>query len=473
MDSIATSSKEVQRRPGLVIWIAVIAALGGLLFGYDTGIIGVALLGLGRQFALDDSLKQLVTGGIIFGALFGCLGSGPISDHFGRRRAIIMVGLVFAVGSLLSALSPSVPVLILSRFLLGLSAGSATQIIPVYIAEVAPPAHRGKLVVLFQFMVVFGITVAYFTGFGLGDHWRIMFGLGIVPALILLAGMFVLPESPRWLLVKNREEDAYNVLRQVRQTDQQARAEIEEIKTISLKQPEGEWRDLAKPWIRPALIVGASISMFSQITGNNALIYYAPTILTQAGFSDQMAVLATGCSTLLIVIMTMVGSVLVDRYGRRRYLLWMIPGSIIALALMGYLFMGGGPTTDGGRWLVVACLAAYLMLNCGGFGVCIWLINAEVYPLFVRGKGASVGAFSHWFFDLIVTLTTLSLVTWLGIAYTLWLYTGISLISLIFIYRCVPETKGRSLEDIEHALRNDQFYPYKAKKLASKVPVNA
>ena len=188
-------------RKGLVVLIAVIAALGGLLFGYDTGIIGVALLGLGREFAMDDTVKQLVTGAIIFGALFGCLGTGPISDRLGRRKTIIGVALVFALGSVLSALSPNVTLLILSRFLLGLSAGSSTQIIPVYIAEVAPPEHRGKLVVLFQFMVVFGITVAYFTGFALDEHWRWMFGLGLVPALILLAGMAVLPESPRWLLV--------------------------------------------------------------------------------------------------------------------------------------------------------------------------------------------------------------------------------------------------------------------------------
>ncbi|MFF7709706.1 sugar porter family MFS transporter [Pseudomonas sp. NPDC007930] len=468
MHATHTPLAAARRQPGLVILIAVIAALGGLLFGYDTGIIGVALLGLGREFALNDTLKQLVTGGIIFGALFGCLGTGPLSDHFGRRRSIILVGVVFALGSLLSAGSSNVTMLVASRFLLGLSAGSSTQIIPVYIAEVAPPEHRGKLVVLFQFMVVFGITVAYFTGFALGEHWRWMFALGVVPAVILLAGMAVLPESPRWLLIKQREADAQAVLEKVRGDRNAAQAEIEEIKTVALKQAEGTWKDLFAPWVRPALVVGASISMFSQITGNNALIYYAPTILTQAGFSDEMAVLATGASTLLVVIMTVIGSVLVDRYGRRRYLLWMIPGSIVALALMGYLFQGAGPTTDTERYLTVACLAAYLMLNCGGFGVCIWLINAEVYPLFVRGKGASVGAFSHWFFDLLVTLTTLSLVTWLGIAHTLWLYTAISLVSLVFIYRCVPETRGRSLESIEHALRADHFYPYKEKATQAK-----
>ena len=448
---------------GLVIGIAVIAALGGLLFGYDTGIIGVALLGLGRQFSMDDTTKQLVTGAIIFGALFGCLGTGPLSDRLGRRRMVIGVGVLFAIGSICSALSPSIGFLIASRFLLGLSAGSSTQIIPVYIAEVSPPAHRGKMVVLFQFMVVFGITVAYATGFALGDHWRWMFGLGVVPALILLGGMFFLPESPRWLLVKKRDQEALTTLERVRGNHDEAVAEVAEIRTVVLDEPEGRWRDLAKPWIRPAVIVGASISMFSQITGNNALIYYAPTILTKAGFSDKAAVLATGFSTLLVVIMTVIGSVLVDRIGRRTYLLWMIPGSIVALVVLGYLFEGQGPTTDTSRLLVVICLGAYLMLNCGGFGVCIWLINSEVYPLFVRGKGAALGAFSHWSFDLIVTLTTLSLVTWLGATHTFWLYAAISVFSLVFIYYLVPETMGKSLEKIEHELRDRQFYPYQKK----------
>lgn len=448
---------------GLVIGVAVIAALGGLLFGYDTGIIGVALLGLGRQFALDDTAKQLVTGAIIFGALFGCLGTGPLSDKLGRRRMVIGVGIFFAIGSICSALSPSIGFLIASRFLLGLSAGSSTQIIPVYIAEVSPAEHRGKLVVLFQFMVVFGITIAYATGFALGEHWRWMFGLGVVPALILLGGMFFLPESPRWLLVKKRDKEAMATLERIRGNHEAAAAEVAEIRTVVLDEPDGRWRDLAKPWIRPAVIVGASISMFSQITGNNALIYYAPTILTKAGFSDKAAVLATGFSTLLVVIMTVVGSVLVDRIGRRKYLLWMIPGSIVALVLLGYLFEGQGPTTDTSRGLVVVCLAAYLMLNCGGFGVCIWLINSEVYPLFVRGKGAALGAFSHWSFDLLVTLTTLSLVTWLGATHTFWLYAVISVGSLVFIYYLVPETMGKSLEQIEHELRDHQFYPYQKK----------
>lgn len=448
----------------VVMVIAVIAALGGLLFGYDTGIIGVALLGLGKQFALGDTAKQLVTGAIIFGALFGCLGTGPLSDRLGRRPMVITVGIVFAIGSIASACATSVNFLIVARFLLGLSAGSSTQIIPVYIAEIAPPQHRGKMVVLFQFMVVFGITVAYFSGFVLGEHWRWMFGLGIIPALILLMGMIVLPESPRWLMMKGYNDKAIAVLERLREDHTIVKMEEDEIKTV-LHQKQGTWKDLAQPWIRPAVIVGAAIAMFSQITGNNALIYYAPTILTHAGFSTKAAILGTGASTVLVVIMTMIGSVLVDKIGRRLYLLWTIPGSIIALIVMGYLFQGSGPQTGLSQFLVVACLGIYLMLNCGGFGVCIWLINSEVYPLFVRGKGASVGAFSHWFFDLIVTLSTLSLVTWLGATYTFWLYALISIGALIFIFYLVPETKGKTLEEIERDLQENHFYAYQKKRL--------
>ncbi|GGJ92217.1 sugar porter family MFS transporter [Pseudomonas matsuisoli] len=463
MESVSRSATTVApTRKSLAAWIALIAALGGLLFGYDTGIMGVALLGLGRQFAMDDTTKQLVTGAIIFGALFGCLLTGPLSDHLGRRRTIIGVGLVFAVGSILCAMAPSVGFLIGSRFLLGLSAGSATQIIPVYIAEVAPPQHRGKLVVLFQVMVMTGITVAYFTGFVLGEEWRWMFGLGVVPAMVLLIGMLILPESPRWLLVQEREADALAVLERVRGDTDWAHRELAEIKTVS-QQHEGSWRDLAQSWVRPAIVVGGAISMFSQITGVNAMIYYAPTILVQSGFTEQVAVLATGSSTILVVLMTLYGSYLVDRIGRRRYLLAMIPGSVVALAVMGYLLLGDGPSGPTEQWLVVLCLAAYLVLNCGGFGVCIWLINSEVYPLFVRGKGASLGAFSHWFFDLLVTLCTLSLVAALGVSQTFWLYAAISALAVFFIWRYVPETQGKSLEQIEHELRAQRFFPFQKK----------
>lgn len=203
--------------------------------------------------------------------------------------------------------------------------------------------------------------------------------------------------------------------------------------------------------------------MFSQITGNNAIIYYAPTILSQAGFGDEAAVLATIGGAVLINLSTILGILLVDRIGRRRFLLMMVPGSAVALGIMGWLFLGGAPQAGAAQWLLVACLAIYMALNCS-FGVCLWLINAEVYPLFVRGKGASVGAFSHWGFDLLVTLTTLSLVSALGAAYAFWLYGAISVLAVVFVLRYVPETRGRTLEEIERNLKEGVFFPYQKRR---------
>ena len=281
-------------------------------------------------------------------------------------------------------------------------------------------------------MVVFGILVAYLTGFALGDDWRWMFGLGTVPAIVLILGMLVLPESPRWLLGKGREEEAFSVLERVRESHEGARNEINEIKEISAR-PEGTWRDLFSDWVRPALIAGFGIAMFSQITGNNAIIYYAPTILSNAGLDENASVLASIGGAVLINISTIFGILMVDRIGRKRFLLWMVPGSIVALIVMGFLFMDGAPTSTTSQWILVVCLALYMAFNCS-FGVCLWLINAEVYPLFVRGKGASVGAFSHWVFNLLVTLTTLSLINALGTSGTFWLYAAISTLALVFLW---------------------------------------
>lgn len=456
-ESASTAPAGLLKGKPLIGMVSVVAALGGLLFGYDMGIIGVALLGLAHDFALTDTLKQVVTGAIIFGALFGVFSTGAISDKIGRRRSIMLVGLIFTIGSLMSAMAPTVIFLIVSRFVLGLSAGSATQIIPVYIGEVAPPASRGKLVVMFQFMVVFGILVAYLTGYALSDSWRWMFGLGMIPAIILMLGMLLLPESPRWLVNQDREGDALGVLTRVRLSRSAAQNEVDEIKDISAR-PEGSWSDLFSSWIRPALVAGAGIAMFSQITGNNALLYYAPTILTEAGFGDNASILASIGAIVLVNISTIFGIFMVDRIGRRKFLLWMVPGSAVAMAVMAILFMGGMPESSVEQYLLLICMAIYMALNCS-FGVALWLINAEVYPLFVRGKGASVGAFSHWTFDLLVTLTTLTLVNALGTSGAFWLYAAISALGVVFIIRYVPETNGRSLEQIESDLKAGEFFP--------------
>lgn len=446
-----------------IIVIALVAALGGLLFGYNTGIIGVALLGLVKDYHLTSFYQQIITSSLILGALFGCLLTGPVADRFGRRPVIIILAALFVVGAIFSSVASSVTMLIFWRFVLGLPTGGATQVVPVYIAEMAPSEHRGKLVASFQVMVVIGIVIAYLTGFTLGDHWRWMFALGAFPAIALLIGMILLPESPRWLVMKNREPEAIAIFIKLRGDTEAVQMEIETIRQIS-KQPQGGWKAMFQAWIFPAILISFCLSMFTQITGNNALVYYAPTIFTQAGFSSNIAVLGTTFSMVLVVIMTIVGSVLVDKVGRRCYLLMTIPVSVIALIVMGYLFMGQGPQTNAAKMTMVVCLCIYMMFNCGGFGVCVWLITAEIFPAFVRGKGASIGAFSNWFFTLVVSLTTLSLVNDLGPSFTFWLYAGISVIALLFIFYLIPETKGKTLEAIETELKEHRFYAYQQKK---------
>lgn len=442
-----------------IIIIALIAALGGLLFGYNTGIIGVASLGMKEELALTDVSQQIITSSLIFGAVLGCLLSGPFADRFGRRPMIIILGCLFVLGAVVSSVASTFTSLVIWRFILGLPTGGATQIVPVYIAEMAPSEHRGKLVASFQVMVVTGIVIAYLVGFGLGNHWRWMFALGAVPAVILLVGMIVLPESPRWLMIKHREADAVKILNKLRGNPQIVEAEINNIKEVS-KQPQGSWKDTFQPWIRPAILVTFCLAMFTQITGNNALIYYAPTFFTEAGFPSNIAILGTTFSMVLVVIMTFIGSILVDKMGRRRYLLCTIPVSIIALVVMGYLFTGQGPQTEMSKMAVVVFLCIYMMFNCGGFGVCVWLINAEIFPSFVRGKGASIGAFTTWFFTLVVSSTTLSLINALGLAQTFWLYAVISIIAVLFIFFLIPETKGKTLEEIEESLKEKRFFQF-------------
>lgn len=445
-----------------IIIIALIAALGGLLFGYNTGIIGVALLGMKQELGLTDLSQQIVTSSLILGALLGCLLSGPFADRFGRRPMIILLGILFILGAVISSIASSFISLVIWRFILGLPTGGATQIVPVYIAEVAPSEHRGKLVASFQVMVVTGIVIAYLVGFGLGDHWRWMFALGAIPAVILLAGMVSLPESPRWLMLKHRETEAIEILTKLRGNAQIVEAEINNIKEVS-KQPQGSWKDTFQPWIRPAIIVTFCLTMFAQITGNNALIYYAPTFFINVGIPANMAILGTTFSMVLVVIMTFIGSILVDKMGRRRYLLSTIPVSIIALIVMGYLFAGQGPQTEASKIIMIVFLCIYMMFNCGSFGVCVWLINAEIFPAFVRGKGASIGAFANWLFTLVVSSTTLSLIGALGLSHTFWLYAIISVIAMLFVYWLIPETKGKTLEEIEESLKEKRFFQFQRK----------
>ncbi|WP_432164730.1 sugar porter family MFS transporter [Streptomyces sp. bgisy031] len=444
-----------------MLFVVAVAALGGMLFGYDTGIISSALLDITADFGLSTFGQQLVTSAILIGGIVGALGSGPVSDRLGRRRTVLGVAVLFVIGAVSTSLAPGAASLVGTRFVLGLAVGAITQILPVYIAEVAPAERRGSLVVLFQLMIAGGQLISYLIGYGIQGHWRWMFALAVVPGVVLFTGMLRLPESPRWLVVQGRHDEARGALGRIRGDLDAAAREVDEIASVN-QENRGSWTDLRARWVRPALTAAVGISVLCQLTGINAVIYYAPTILTDSGFGKSASIMASIGVGVVLLAMTVVGTFLVDRAGRRKLLLLFIPASVVALGVLGAAFLGGDPT-GGMRWVVVIAMLAYIAFNGGSLSVVIWLLNSEVIPLSVRGKGTGIASVSMWMSDLLVSLTALSLIGAIGASGTFWLYGAISVFAFFFVLRCVPETKGRTLEQIEASLRDDTFRPYAAK----------
>ena len=441
--------------------VSAVAALGGLLFGYDTGIISAALLFVGHSLAphggeLTNVSKQIITSAIVAGALVGCMTAGPLSDHIGRKRVVMIAAVVFILGSIAAAWAPSLTILIVARLILGLAIGATSQIVPVYIAELAPAGRRGALVVLFQLAVVSGILISSIVGWLLGASgaWRLMFLLGVVPAVILLVGMIPLPESPRFQSLNGEPEAARETLLRVRDGAGEVDRELVAIKQTV--RAERGWSALFVPRFRPALVAGMGVAMFCQVTGTNAVIYYAPTILSAAGFGKNAALLTSLAIGVTIVLTTIFGIWAVDHWGRRTLMLRFLPLAALSLVLLGFMLLGGTPHGMQ-RWLAIAGLLGYEVFNVGSISVAIWLVGAEVFPLAVRGKGMSMVALSHWSFDLLISLTTLSLTVALGTAGTFWLFAVLNALAWVFVWRFVPETKGRSLEQIETDLQEGHF----------------
>jgi SP family galactose:H+ symporter-like MFS transporter len=438
------------RRPLPVFVVAGIAALAGLLFGYDTGIISGAILFIRTDFALSATTEGLVVSAVLFGATFSSVLSGRLAE---RRTVLLIASLFFIVGSLVGAFATSVVVLVISRFVLGLAIGVASFTAPLYISEIAPPNVRGRLVGLNQLAITLGILLSYVVDFSFAKsrQWDWMIGLGAVPGLLLALGMFFLPESPRWLLLRGQSEKARVVLQEVRgQSDVSAEwTEIQE----TLKGEQGAWRELLKPWFRPMLIVGVGLAFFQQFTGINTVIYYAPTIFKLAGFhSDSTSILATIGVGLVNAGMTVVAISLMDRVGRRPLLLTGLVGMALSLFALTLGFAGVFGR-DELKWIGVLSLMAYVASFAISIGPIFWLMISEIYPLRLRGLAMSLATGACWVCNLIVTFTFLLLIQSLGPAGTFGLLGVITLAAIVFSYFLVPETKGRSLEQIEHDVR--------------------
>ena len=430
---------------------AAFAALGGLLFGYDTGVISGAELSFRNEFALSTFALEVIVSGVLAGAAAGALIGGRLADLFGRRRLLIATAIIFAAGAILCAAAASALLLAVGRIIVGIGIGLSSSGVPVYISEVAPANARGWQVSLFQLAITVGILFAYLVDYAFArtQGWRWMFGLAVIPAVIFGAGMFFLPESPRWLLRKGRRETARAMLTRIRGTED-IDAEFREIELSVTKAPEsGRFSDLFASSLRPALIVGIGLAIFQQITGINTVIYYAPLIIQTAGISSASgAILATAGIGAVNVLMTIVSMWLIDRSGRRALLLTGIAGMAVTLGLLGFVFRISNQST-GMAWLAVISMMAYVGSFAISLGPIFWLLISEIYPLKIRNSAEGFAATFNWGANLLVTLTFLTLVEKLGPSLTFWFYGLCAIGAGFFSYHFVPETKGRTLEEIE------------------------
>jgi sugar porter (SP) family MFS transporter len=439
-----------------LLGIALIAAIGGFLFGYDTGVIGGALLFMQKDLNLKTHGQQQLTVAILLiGAIVGALIAGWLADAISRRRTKIIAGGVYITGAIGCALAQSYWQILAGRFWLGLAVGAASFVAPMYIAELVPPRIRGGVVSFNQLMITLGILVAYIVDWGfapLPNNWRWMFALGAVPGAALAIGMYFMPFSPRWLVQKGREEEARKVLETYRFEEDDIEAEIAEIKEVSER--EVRVRDLIAKGVRRVMIVGIGLAVFQQIVGINTVIYYAPTILKFAGQQNTGALTQSvyiGCTN---VFFTIVAILLLDKLGRRFFL---ITGtSILTVALVGLgIFFHSSSLQSSAGWFALVCLLVYIMGFAIGLGPVFWLMISEIFPLQMRGPAMAVCTMFNWGFNFLIAYTFLSLTTLITKAGTFWLYAGFAICAIVFFVTLVPETKDRSLEEIQTDVGSD------------------
>ncbi|MDR3112865.1 MAG: sugar porter family MFS transporter [Endomicrobium sp.] len=429
-------------------FIYFFGALGGLLFGYDTGVISGAILFIKNDMTLTPLDQGVVVSAILLGAIIGAAAISPLSDKYGRRRMVLVAAVIFVVGSLLSAFAQSAQMLILARIVLGVAVGGSSALVPLYLAEMAPAKSRGTLSTLNQLMITIGILSAYIVNLAFAewtDGWRIMLGLAAIPALILFLGTLRLPESPRWLVCKGFESKAFDILRIIREDG--IEEEVEEIKT-ACAQDNAKIKDLFVQWVRPALVIGIGLAVFQQIIGCNTVIYYAPTILTAAGFGASSAILSTVGIGVLNVLVTVLALFIMDKFDRKKMLIFGSCGMAVALIALGVFTALSSDTSAILPYITLAACGLYIFFFALTWGPIMWIMIGEIFPLKIRGLGVGTSGMANWTANLIVALTFPLLLAKTGEAVFL-IFGAMAVLSIFFVKFKVIETRGRTLENIE------------------------
>ena len=441
------------------------ASLGGVLFGFDTAVISGTFGLVEADFALNKIQVGWFASSALVGAIMGAAAAGILSDRYGRKVTLIWAALLFLFSALGSMIPPNFFLLIGARLIGGVGVGLASVLAPLYISEVAPPHLRGRLVALYQLSIVVGILLAYFSNWLLqgiaqsnntfisaseflqqvvvAETWRAMFGAEMLPAGFFLLFLFLVPESPRWLIKNNQIADGYNVLAKIGGT-QIAKEQLRDIQQ-SLDQVKGKITELLKPGLRLALIVGVALSVFGQFTGVNIVIYYGPTILEDAGFALDSALQFQVAIGVINLIFTLIALWKIDQWGRRPLLIWGMTSVFVSLLIIAIQFSLGN---TGGIWIVIM-LCIYMASLAISINAVIWVLTGEIFPNRLRGRAMSIATFANWATNFFTAFLFPWYVSKIGMGAGFFTFAGMCLMATIFFYKYVPETKGKSLEEIE------------------------
>jgi sugar porter (SP) family MFS transporter len=450
--------------PDMTRWLLVVLAVvlfAGGLFGYDQGVISGALSGIKQTFNLSLLMVQVVTSWVTFGALVGSLIAGELGDRLGRKRAILIAGALFTLGALIQWMAPSAMILVAGRFIIGAGVGMAAVSAPLYAAELAPAQLRGRFVSAYQLAITVGIFLAYLVNGALSAsaNWRLMLGLAAVPGLALFVIALIAPESPRWLMSRDRRDDAAKETTKV-QPDIDVNAQLEAIEAaIKQDSHKASWGEIFSPQWRRPLLIALGLAVFQQITGINAIIYYANQIFAAAGFATEAsrATVTLWAIGGVNVISTFIAIAFIDKIGRRLLLLAGLIGMGVSLAVVGVAFhfiaptanavAASGPTPAG--IVTVVALIVFTASFAFSLGPVVWTVINEIFPAQIRGRGVALATAVNWGSAFLVSQFFLSLVDVIGSAWTFWLLALFCALGWIWIFLRVPETRGLTLEKIQ------------------------
>ena len=438
-------------RRAFLLRVSFIAGLGGILYGFDVGIIAAALLFVRNTFALSTHLEEIVVSVVPAGTMVGAIVGGILSDRLGRRVTLLWSGVIFIVGSILAPLSPNVGALIAARSLLGFAIGFTSVTAPVYVSELSPPQLRGTLIGMYQFALTLGIVFANLVGywFAAAQSWRLMFATGVLPALVFLALVFTVPESPRWLFIKDRTEEGEQVL--LSYTDARgAQLLLDDIHLgTELRQNQERWTALFAAKARRGIVIAVGFVVLQQLCGINTVIYYGPQIFALAGLdSNQHAIFASVLVSVMNMLATVIALFLVDRIGRKPLLYAGVGGMLASLLVLAFTFGHQAKATHTTGITAVVCLMVYIACCAASTGPIAWILVGEVFPLPLRSRGAAAATLGYGLSNTLVSLTFLSVIHRIGSAATFGVFALFCAVTLLFTRFVIPETKALELESI-------------------------